>query len=189
MIFDVSILSETAVFKTSNGKGYKMMRDIDLFSPEGDPANWDVIVVPGGIGSRIEMRNEKLLKWIRSFAHSNVDTPGGKRKVIMGVCTGSLILATAGILDGMKLTTHHNARVVVKDLVEEHGGEAEVVEDKVVEQILKEKGGTDLGIDVITSGGVSSGIDAALYLVKKLVGSECANGTAAWIEYDWKDIY
>lgn len=165
------------------------MRDIDLFSPAGDPANWDVIIMPGGIGSRVEMQDEKLLEWIRSFVLSNVDMPGGKRKVILSICTGSLILAAAGILDGMKITTHHNARALVKNLVEEHGGEAEVVEDRIVEQVFRGKGGEDLGTDVITSGGVSGGIDAALYLVKKLVGSECASGTAAWIEYDWKDMY
>lgn len=166
-----------------------MTRDVDLFSPAGDPANWDVIIVPGGPGSRVEMRNEKLLKWIRSFARANIDMPGRKRKVILSVCTGSLILATAGVLDGMKVTTHHSARALVKDLVKEHGGEIEVVEDRVVEEPLKGRDGEDLGIDIITSGGVSSGIDASFYLVRRLVGAECAKNTAAYVEYDWKDIY
>lgn len=166
-----------------------MMRDIDIFSPAGDPANWDVVLVPGGIGSRVEMRNEKLLDWIRSFARSNVDTPSGKRRAILSICTGSLILATAGILGGMRLTTHHLVRALLKELVEEHGGKSEVVEDRVVEQVLKGNDGGDLGVDVITSGGVSSGMDAAFYLVKKFAGLECASTTAAWIEYDWKDAY
>lgn len=166
-----------------------MTRDADLFSPAGDPANWDVIIVPGGTGSRVEMRNEKLLEWIRSFARANADTPGGKRKVILSVCTGSLILATAGILDGMKVTTHRSARVLIKDLVEEHGGEVEVVVDRIVEEAFRGKGGEDLGVDIITSGGVSSGIDASFYLVRRLIGAECAENTAVYVEYDWKDIY
>lgn len=165
-----------------------MTRDVDIFSPAGDPANWDVIIVPGGPGSRVQMRNEKLLGWIRSFARANIDMPGEKRKVILSVCTGSLILATAGILDGMKVTTHHDARALIKTLVEEHGSEIEVVVDRVVEGALK-KDGEDLGVDVVTSGGVSSGIDASFYLVRRLVGVECANNTAVYVEYDWKDIY
>lgn len=166
-----------------------MMRDVNLFSPAGDPANWDVIIVPGGSGSRTQMRNEKLLDWIRTFARINVDIPDRKRKVILSVCTGSLILATAGILDGMRVTTHHSARALIKVLAEEHGGDIEVVDDRIVEEALRGKGGEDFGVDVITSGGVSSGIDASFYLVKRLIGAECAKDTASYIEYDWKDMY
>lgn len=166
-----------------------MTRDVNIFSPAGDPENWDVVIVPGGSGSRAQMRNEKLLDWIRTFSRANMDIPDGKRKVILSVCTGSLILATAGILDGMRVTTHHSARALIKVLAEEHGGEIEVVEDRIVEEVFKGKESRDFGVDIITSGGVSSGIDASFYLVRRLIGAECARNTAAYVEYDWKDIY
>ncbi|KAG0129748.1 class I glutamine amidotransferase-like protein [Tuber indicum] len=183
--FDVAILSQTQTIRTSHGRGCAIMRDIDLFSQEGQDDKWDVVVIPGGVGTRLQMENLHLLDWISRFARSH----RGKRKTILSVCTGTLLLAKAAILDGMKVTTHYSARETLQSIIEEGGGMAEVVEDRVVAEVLRGSGGEDLGVDVVTSGGVSSGIDGALYVVKKLVGLDVARGAAEWIEYNWNDAY
>jgi len=104
-----------------------------------------------------------------------------KDRWLMSVCTGSLILAAAGVLDGMEATTHHSRRDL---LAEVGGGKVKVVEKRVVVSRKAEEGTT--GCTIITSGGVTSGIDAALFLVKTLFSEDIASKTAAWIEYDWK---
>ncbi|CAZ82131.1 unnamed protein product [Tuber melanosporum] len=183
--FDVAILSQTQTIRTSHGRGCVIERDIDLFSQEGQDDKWDVVVIPGGVGTREQMENLHLLDWISRFARRN----RGKRKTILSVCTGTLLLAKAAILDGMKVTTHYSARETLQSIIKEGGGMAEVVEDRVVAEVLRGSGGEDLGVDVVTSGGVSSGIDGALYVVKKLVGLDVARGAAEWIEYNWNDAY
>jgi len=185
MAFDVAILSQSQTIRTSHGRGCAIIRDIDLFSPEGHEDKWDVIVIPGGVGTRLEMENLHLLDWISRFARSY----RGRRKTILSVCTGTLLLAKAAILDGMKVTTHYSARETLRNIIEKGGGVAEVVEDRVVAEVFRGSGGEDLGVDVVTSGGVSSGIDGALYVVKKLVGLDVARGAAQWIEYNWNDAH
>ncbi|RPA93770.1 class I glutamine amidotransferase-like protein [Choiromyces venosus 120613-1] len=185
MAFDVAILSQSQTIRTSHGRGCAIARNIDLFSPEGQDDKWDIVVIPGGVGTRLQMENLHLLDWISRFARSY----RGRRKTILSVCTGTLLLAKAAILDGMRVTTHSSAREMLQTIIEEGGGMAEVVEDRVVYEVLRGSGGEDLGVDVVTTGGVSSGIDGALYVVKKLVGVDIARGAADWIEYDWKDVY
>ncbi|RPB16414.1 class I glutamine amidotransferase-like protein, partial [Morchella conica CCBAS932] len=178
LIFDITLLSETPTFTTSNGRGTTMHRDADIFSPAGAPSHYDVVLVPGGSGSRAEMRNLPLLEWLQEFAASGA-TGDGRRKMLMSVCTGSLILAAAGLLDGVRAATHHAARALLAEAVEGAYGRAEVVAERVVWGAVK-------GVDVVTCGGVSSGIDAALEVVRVLAGEACARGTAEWIEYEWK---
>lgn len=163
-----------------------MLRDTDLFSPAGAPSQYEVVLVPGGSGSRAEMRNTRLLKWLQDYMATAATTVGAgkhrKRKVLMGVCTGSLILAAAGLLDGAWAVTHHAARALLAEAVEGAGGRAEVVAERVVWGVV----GIGAGVDVVTCGGVSSGMDAALEVVKQFAGGACARDTAEWIEYEWR---
>ena len=124
----------------------------DLPSPE-------VIVVPGGIGTRALLEEERLLAWIRT-AHESSDWT-------TSVCTGSLLLAAAGILDGLPATTHWLAM----DLLERLG--AEPASRRVVEQGK-----------IITAAGVSAGIDMALVLADRIAGAEIAQAIQLSIEYD-----
>ena len=119
----------------------------------------EVIVVPGGYGTRELMEDERLLGWLReAHAHSQWTT---------SVCTGSLLLAAAGILDGLEATTHW----MMLDRLAEHG--AIPVSRRVVEQGK-----------VITAAGVSAGIDFALRLVTELHGADAAKAIQLAIEYD-----
>lgn len=121
----------------------------------------DVIVFPGGIGTRPLMHDERVLAWVRAAHETTTFTTS--------VCTGSLVLAAAGLLDGLTATTHWS----VLDVLAEHG--ATPTGDRVVEH-LDER--------IITAAGVSSGIDMALRLVSLLVDDTAAKATQLMIEYD-----
>ena len=119
----------------------------------------DIVVVPGGFGNRMLLEHEPLHEWIRSVHETSVWTTS--------VCTGSLLLAAAGLLDGAPATTHWLAR----DLLAELG--AKPVHDRIVEHGK-----------IITAAGVSSGIDMALHLVRSINGDEVAQAVQLGIEYD-----
>ena len=119
----------------------------------------DVVVVPGGFGSRALLADAAVLGWLReAHAHSTWTT---------SVCTGSLLLAAAGILDGVEATTHWLARDELAALG------AVPVPDRVVERGK-----------VVTAAGVSSGIDMALHLVARACGDVVAQAIQLGIEYD-----
>jgi putative intracellular protease/amidase len=119
----------------------------------------DVLVVPGGHGTRALIADEPTLAWVRG-AHEG-------SRYTTSVCTGSLVLGAAGLLDGLEATTHWAAL----DLLERFG--ARPVERRVVEQGK-----------VITAAGVSAGIDMALVLADRIAGSEVAQAIQLAIEYD-----
>jgi transcriptional regulator GlxA family with amidase domain len=119
----------------------------------------DIVVIPGGFGNRLLLEHEPLHEWIRSVHETSTWTTS--------VCTGSLLLAAAGLLDGVPATTHWLAR----DLLAELG--AQVVPDRVVEHGK-----------IVTAAGVSSGIDMALTLVQRINGDDVAKAVQLGIEYD-----
>ena len=121
----------------------------------------DVVVYPGGRGTRTELADEAVLDWIRGIADSGV---------VASVCTGSLVLAAAGLLDGRPATTHWGSLEALPTL----GRDIEVrPDDRFV----------DTG-DVITAAGVSAGIDMALHLVARLHSPERARKVRRYIQYD-----
>ena len=119
----------------------------------------EVVVVPGGFGTRALMHDEAMLDWVRG-AHE-------RSEWTTSVCTGALILGAAGILRGLKATTHWLSLDMLRDLGAEPTLERVVEEGKV-----------------ITAAGVSSGIDMALRLAASIAGDEVAQGIQLAIEYD-----
>lgn len=126
----------------------------------------DLLVVSGGLGTRKEMNNEALVGWIKQAA--------AKAEIVLSVCTGALLLAKAGLLDGLAATTHRGAI----DLLRQVAPMATVREGVRF---------VDNG-NVITSAGIATGIDAALHVVSKLLGQEQAEKTARYMEYDWQPV-
>ena len=119
----------------------------------------DIIVVPGGLGTRAVLEHEPVLSWLRKAHETSTWTTS--------VCTGSLLLAAAGILDDKDATTHWLAR----DTLAELG--AKPVPDRVF-HVGK----------VMTAAGVSSGIDMGLTLIQQIYGDEAAQAVQLGIEYD-----
>jgi transcriptional regulator GlxA family with amidase domain len=126
----------------------------------------DILLIPGGSGTRTVMRDNAALSWIKSAA--------AEVQLLLTVCTGSLVLARTGLLDGLKATTHHE----VMQLLRESAPNTEV---------LPEKRFIDNGT-VIVSAGISAGIDMCLYVVAKLHGQEVAKRTARYMEYSWQRV-
>lgn len=119
----------------------------------------DILLVPGGIGTRALVHDDSILDWIRG-AHET-------SRFTTSVCTGSLLLAAAGLLKGLKATTHFSARPLLK----KYG--ATPSEERVVQEGK-----------IITAAGVSSGIDMALRLAGQLCDSTTAKALQLMIEYD-----
>jgi transcriptional regulator GlxA family with amidase domain len=122
----------------------------------------DVLVYPGGRGTRQELADQAVLDWIRGLATNGT--------VLASVCTGSLVLASAGLLDGKPATTHWGSLELLPTL----GRDIEVrPDDRFV----------DNG-NVITAAGVSAGIDMALHLVARLHSKDRAREVRRYIQYD-----
>jgi transcriptional regulator GlxA family with amidase domain len=121
----------------------------------------DVLVFPGGVGTRVLEHDERVLEWVRSVHATTTWTTS--------VCTGSIVLAAAGLLTGMTATTHWSTYPEL----EQYGVTA--VSDRVVEHLEQR---------IVTAAGVSSGIDMALRLVELLVDTTAARATQLMIEYD-----
>jgi transcriptional regulator GlxA family with amidase domain len=119
----------------------------------------DLVLVPGGTGNRPLLQDEELLEWLREVDRST--------KWTTSVCTGSLLLGAAGLLQGKRATTNW----IVLDALREFG--AEPVGGRFVEDGK-----------VITAAGVTAGIDMALHLVAREVGPEVAQAVQLGIEYD-----
>ena len=124
---------------------------------------FDLLIIPGGWGTRKESKNRILIKWI-----SNQFT---KDRLIASVCTGSSLLGKAGLLDGRDATTHWRAF----DFLQESAPKTRIL--KNVRFTLTEP--------IFTSAGVSAGIDLALRIVSHFFGTEVGQTTARQMEYPY----
>lgn len=125
----------------------------------------DVLVVPGGWGTRAEVRNPVLLDWLRR----TVPNVGIKASV----CTGSFLYGAIGLFDGLKATTHW-------------GSLDRMAQTFPQVEIIRNVRWIDQGA-VLSSAGISAGIDVSLHLVERLFGRELALQTAHQMEYDWQE--
>ncbi|PRS08531.1 AraC family transcriptional regulator [Bacillus atrophaeus] len=156
--FSVKTISET-------GEPVKARNGLTVspdYSIEQAPA-FDILIVPGGPGARnTEIHNDRLIDWIKERSASV--------ELLLSVCTGALLLAKAGVLDGKKATTHWASY----DRLEQEFPEVEVV---------REVKYTDGG-HIVTSGGISAGINMSFHIVRRLLGEQAAKQTAKRMEYD-----
>lgn len=147
---------ETGDVRTENG-----FLGLTVDRPVSEVPNPDVVVVPGGIGSRAVDADHPITRWVADVHARTTFTTS--------VCTGSLVLGAAGLLDGLSATTHW----ACYPQLEAHGATA--VADRVVEHPDRR---------IITAAGVSSGIDMALRLSELLVDRTAAEAMQLMIEYD-----
>ena len=138
-------------------KGLRVLADHTL----GNHPALDVVLVPGGKGTRREIENQELLDWIAKVATTATWTTS--------VCTGSLLLHRSGVGRGKRLATHRST----EDQLESFGDVTVVRDARWVRDGA-----------VVSSQGVSAGIDMALWLVGQLHGVDQARRTQAYIQYD-----
>lgn len=142
--------------RTENG-----MLGVTVDATFEERAEPDIVVFPGGIGTRALEHDERVLDWVRHAHETSTLTTS--------VCTGSLVLGAAGLLEGLSATTHWSTYAGLQA----HG--ADPTAERVVEHLEKR---------IITSAGVSSGIDMALRIVELLVDQTAAEAAQLMIEYD-----
>ncbi|MBX2815281.1 MAG: DJ-1/PfpI family protein [Saprospiraceae bacterium] len=157
-LFDVQIVAEhDAIIAARNGLMIKPHTTIE------DAEEYDIVVIPGGRGTRREMKNDRIKVWVKK-QYAEVE-------LMLSVCTGSLVLGTTGLLDGVHATTHH-------------GAFDELAEAAPSTVVVRDKKYVDNG-KIVTSAGISAGIEMALHVVRRLHGAETAERTANYMEYDW----
>ncbi|EAY31246.1 DJ-1/PfpI family protein [Microscilla marina] len=158
--FEVFTISESGQ-QVKARNGLKVQPD---YSFENHPAI-DVLIVPGGMGTREVFKHQKPLDWI-----AKTDTT---THITMSVCTGALLLAKLGLLNNQPATTHHTTF----DFLRKVSPTTEVIED----QRFVDNG------HVMTAGGIAAGIDLSLHVVEKLFGKEAVAKTLTEMEYgDWR---
>jgi transcriptional regulator GlxA family with amidase domain len=157
-VVDVKIVAQDKG-AVESAQGPKVVADYGF----GDAPKLDLILVPGGIGTRTEVENPAMLDFIRRTAR--------QAEVAMTVCTGTAILAQAGVLDGHRATTNK----AWFQWVASTGPKV----DWVKEARWVEDG------KFVTSSGVSAGIDMALAVIQKLVGPQVSETLAQATEYEW----
>jgi len=123
----------------------------------------DILVIPGG-GTGGVTRDEATMKWIKDS--------GAKSECVISVCTGAFIMQAAGFLDGLKATTHWSAIEQLR-------------KTSPTTTVLENVRYVDNG-RIVTSAGVSAGIDMTLHVVAKLLGLDAAEKAALGMEYEWK---
>ena len=156
-IFNVFLVSEHGNMVTARG-GYQVK---PYYGFSTHPPI-DLLIIVGGVHTH-EMRKQRVLSWVKETSE--------KAQLVASVCTGVFILAEAGILSNQKVTTHWED---IPDLRNKYP-ELQVLENQ--RWVEAE--------NIITSGGISSGIDMSLYLVSKLGGMALAEKTAKQMEFVW----
>jgi transcriptional regulator GlxA family with amidase domain len=158
--YEVVLVAERKETVVATG-GLKVVPDHSL----DDCPPLDVLVVPGGWGTRREMTNDRLITWVAER--------GRQVTTLTSVCTGSLLLGQAGLLDGKRATTHWRVLADMRGLFPT----VDVIED----QHVVEEG------EIITSAGISAGIDMALRVVARHHGDAVARATARFMEYPFPE--
>ncbi len=159
-LFEVQTLALTlGTVRARNG-----LRLVPDHTLESAPAP-DILVVPGGNGSRALLDRPQVVDWIRCQAQ--------RAEVVAAVCTGARLLARAGLLDGRTATTHYE-------------NIAELATLAPAATLVPDRRFIDHG-RVATSAGIAAGIDLSLHLVARLHGPSTAEMTARYMEYHWRN--
>jgi len=158
--FEVHLVAESRDVVVATG-GLRVLPDCTL----GECPALDVLVVPGGWGTRRGFTDERLLGWIAER--------GRAAPLLTAVCTGSMLLGKAGLLSGRRATTHWRSLGWMR----ESFADVTVVDD---EHVVEDG-------DVVTSAGISAGIDMALRVVTRLYGEKIGRETARHMEYPYPD--
>ena len=158
--FEVLLVAETREPITTSGG----MQVLPMATFEDCPP-LSILLVPGGLGTRTEMLNEALLRFVR--------TQAAGCGLVASVCTGALILGKAGLLAGRRATTHWRALDLMRELF------PEVTVDDTAQVV-------DEG-PIMTSAGIAAGLDLALRIVARCHGEAVARATARHMEYPYPE--
>ena len=158
--FEVLLIAQSTQPITTTG-GMRVLPDVAFASCPP----LDIVIVPGGWGTRREMQNDVLVDWVRERAAT--------ASIVASVCTGALVLGSAGVLRGLRATTHWQS---LDRLAHSF---PDVIVDRT-RHFIRDG-------NVFTSAGISAGIDMSLKLVESCVGEDVARATARYMEYPYPE--
>jgi transcriptional regulator GlxA family with amidase domain len=173
-------------------------RHISLSEAHANLSSYDILIQPGGGPDSIvphlkdgDDHFKELLDVVTAFSKLG-PSPRGER-VLMSICTGALFLGYAGVFDGLEATTHFLAldslRTICGEYVARTPGakETKVLPESLTQKVRQVDAGlNEHGVRIISSGGISCGLDATLHLVSRRLGNEFAVGVANMMEYAWR---
>lgn len=180
--FKLTTIGASDVISTS--AAVKIIPDVSVAYARSKLDEFDILVVPGGPPSivyALVKSNSEVLQIVKDFVR--LPCEDSKRpRTILSICTGAHFLGACGLLSGLSATTHH---LFLDDLraICEREGRTEVVQARYVDGGVKEN-----GLQVITGGGVSSGLDSACYFISRAFSPEMALFAAKMAQFSWSPL-
>jgi transcriptional regulator GlxA family with amidase domain len=182
-LFDISLVAKDEWVHAASNLTVK--RNLSLDEARDRLSEFEVLVVPGGppkvVMALIENGSPEL-QLIRNFAELSAPSPD---RILFSVCTGALLLGGAGLLEGKSATTHHMALDALRAVCQTAAGRADAAPTHVVHARLLDGGLLASGARIITAGGITSGLDAALHVLALKASRAAAESVARRMEYDW----
>lgn len=166
---------------TTSTQDCTIKRHVPISEAYATLADYDVLIIPGGGSPGVLNGKTEPLDLIKAF----VELPkrdDGRTRYLLSVCTGSLFLAEAGVLDGLSATTHVNYYGQLEKICQSKGKTTVLEERFVVNKVDEEK-----GLRTITSGGVSSGLDSCLWLIGEIAGKESRESVMHNVQCAWRE--
>ncbi|KAJ5907153.1 Isonitrile hydratase-like protein xanA [Penicillium subrubescens] len=187
-IFTINTIAQSSTIRAANALTVRV--DASLDDALENISDYDILVVPGGPPSVLQPMvdaNVPEIELIRRFARLPRVTSKQPR-LLFSVCTGAFLLGATGVLSGLTVTTHHRAINTLRDICTKFGNKSEPSTNVVHNRYMD--GGFIKGdaVQVITAGGVSSGLDASFYVIRLLTTTEMAAFVSRVMEYTWNEV-
>lgn len=183
-LINLEIAGPTDEMSTSQGLVFK--RHISYDEVSRDLSDIDLLIVPGANYPTTEKLSNSspeefpVIKIIQDFCSLPADPSRTVPRVLLSICSGSFFLAVTGILANRRVTTHYLILKELQELCAKYGSGTEVVRKKFVDA-----GTLENGVRVVSSGGLTSGIDASLYAIELLTNMQEAERVSEIMDYQW----
>ncbi|KAJ5621874.1 ThiJ/PfpI family protein [Penicillium herquei] len=190
-IFETTTISQAPLVHLS--ASINIEPDLLLASASDHIKDFGILIVPGApmsvIRRIIQNNASPELELIRRYTTASA-TESERPRILLSVCTGAFILGASGLLSGLTVTTHYRALDELRDLCSglEDLNQGKCSTDVVHRRFVDAGSLKGTKMQIITSGGISAGIDAAFYIVCKLLGAEAASSASRDMEYGWMEV-
>lgn len=187
-MFTIQTIAQTSSIRAASALTVRV--DMLLQDALESISNYDILIVPGGPPSVLQPMvngNVPEIELIRKFARLPRMT-SQRPRLLFSVCTGAFLLGATGVLSGLTVTTHHRAINTLREICGNFGDSSDPPTNVIHKRYVD--GGFIKGdaVQVVTGGGISSGLDASFYVVLLLTTPDVAAFLSRLMEYDWAEI-